>query len=97
MIVKQFLILSCLIFCSLQVFSQNIDSTNKLDLNPKYLLLKNDILLGNKSSAPTEVYIEHKKLPFFCDLELKLEASSKMLVKFRLGEVQAVEELEGKH
>ncbi len=84
-------------FCSLQVLSQNIDITNKLDSDPKYLLLKNDILLGEKSSVPTKVYLEHKKLPFFCDLELKLEAASNIPIKFRIGEVQAVEKLEGKH
>ncbi len=55
------------------------------------------MLLAEKSNVPTKVYIEHNKLPFFCDLELKLEASSKIPVKFRLGEVQAVEKLEGKH
>ena len=79
------------------VLSQNLKATNKLDLDNKYILLKNDMLRSNKSVVPTKVYIKNKKLPFFCDLELKLEASTKMPVKFRLGEVQAVEKLEGKH
>ena len=81
----------------MQVFGQNTNTTNKPDLDQKYLLLKNDMLLQDKSKVSTKVYLEHQKLPFFCDLELKLEASAKMLVKFRLGEVQAVEALEGKH
>ena len=97
MIVKQFFILSCLTFNSLLVLSQNIEPTNNLELDNKYILLKNDMLLGSKSNVPTKVYFENKKLPFFCDLEVKLEASAKIPVKFRLGEVQAVEKLEGKH
>ena len=87
----------CLSCSPLLVFSQNTKAPEKLDLENKYISLKNDMLLKNPSSDPTKVYIENNKLPFFCDLELKLEASAKMLVKFRLGEVQAVEKLEGKH
>lgn len=95
--VKQLVIFISLSFNSLVALSQNIKATTNSDLNNKYISLKNDMLLAEKSNVPTKVYIEHNKLPFFCDLELKLEASSKIPVKFRLGEVQAVEKLEGKH
>ena len=40
-------------------------------------------------------YYEH--LGFFCKVELRLEQKNKLPIKFRLGEVQYVERLEGKY
>jgi hypothetical protein len=36
-------------------------------------------------------------LPFFCKIEYKMGLNKKLPVKFRLGDVQYVDELEGKH
>lgn len=36
-------------------------------------------------------------LAFFCRLEVKLEKAAKLPIKFRLGEVQYVENMEGKY
>ena len=94
---KKYFILSCLIVSSLVVFSQNSQTTYNLDLDNKYILLKKNILLADKSIVPINFHLERNKLPFFCDLEVKLEASTKIPVKFRLGEVQTVERKEGKY
>lgn len=37
-----------------------------------------------------------EQLPFFCKMEVKMEKTFKFPVKFRLGEVQYVEKMEGK-
>jgi hypothetical protein len=36
-------------------------------------------------------------LPFFCKIEYKMGLNKKLPVKFRLGDVQYVDEMEGKH
>lgn len=51
-------------------------------------------LLTNAFSV-SDSYYEH--LGFFCKVELRLEQQSKFPIKFRLGEVQYVERLEGKY
>ena len=35
-------------------------------------------------------------MPFFCDIEAKMEKASKIPVRFRLGDAQAVDRKEGK-
>ncbi len=39
----------------------------------------------------------YKHLGFFCKVELRLEQKARLPIKFRLGEVQYVERLEGKY
>lgn len=39
----------------------------------------------------------YEDLAFFCKIEVQLEKAAKMPIKFRLGEVQEVERLEGKY
>lgn len=39
----------------------------------------------------------YEDLAFFCKIEVKLEKAVKMPIKFRLGEVQEVERMEGKY
>jgi hypothetical protein len=36
-------------------------------------------------------------MPFFCKIEYKMGLNKKLPIKFRLGDVQYVDELEGKH
>ena len=36
-------------------------------------------------------------LPFFCKIEYKMGLNQKVPIKFRLGDVQYVDQLEGKH
>lgn len=97
MMVKKYLALTILIISSLAVKAQNKLAQNKPVSENQYILLKNEMLGSTKSSATTKVFLKENKLPFFCDLELKLEASAKMPIKIRLGEVQAVERKEGKY
>ena len=40
---------------------------------------------------------KYEELAFFCRIEVKLERLAKIPIKFRLGEVQEVEKLEGKY
>ena len=48
---------------------------------------------------PTQVpsIFSVETLPFFCKIEYKMGLNKKLPIKFRLGDVQYVEELEGKH
>jgi hypothetical protein len=46
---------------------------------------------------PLPVVYTVKDLPMFCKWEVKLEKAATFPVKFRLGEVQYVEHLEGKY
>jgi len=59
--------------------------------------LRNHILADTNSDKlglyPTN---NNGELAFFCRIEVKLEKSSKIPVRFRLGEVQAVDAKEGK-
>ena len=45
----------------------------------------------------TETAFNCNDLALFCRLELKMEKAAKMPVKFRIGEVQYVEKMEGKY
>jgi hypothetical protein len=51
------------------------------------------------SNQPTKVpsIFSVEALPFFCKIEYKMGLNKKLPIKFRLGDVQYVDELEGKH
>ncbi len=57
--------------------------------------LKGFSLQNNRSSAFPKTY-EYDDLAFFCRVEVKLEKATKFPVKFRLGDVNYVDQLEGK-
>ena len=59
--------------------------------------LRNHIL-ADTNSDKMGIYPINKngELAFFCKIEVELEKSSKIPVRFRLGEVQAVDAKEGK-
>ncbi len=59
--------------------------------------LRNHIL-SDTNSGEIGIYPTNKngELAFFCRIEVQLEKSSKIPVRFRLGEVQAVDAKEGK-
>ena len=76
------------------VFFPKKNQTN-LPVDLKYYFLSSPLPLSHsnylfgKNNAKTG-------LAFFCDVEVKLEKSSKIPVRFRLGETQAVDKKEGK-
>ena len=51
---------------------------------------------ANLAAAPVPAAWKYQDLAFFCKLEVKMEKALNLPVKFRLGEVQAVEKREGK-
>ena len=54
-------------------------------------------ITSKKNIDLSPIYFKIDDLATFCKLELKLEKAVNMPIKFRLGEVQYVERLEGKH
>lgn len=76
-------------------------------LRPAGLLAFNtSVLKNNLSETPLPTLAEMRwqaiafqvdDLPVFCRMELKMEKAVNFPVKFRLGEVQYVERMEGKH
>ena len=82
----------------------NIKATPKLP--PQYstvFLQKNGVKTVDNQSVsvkkPTLVpsVFSVEALPFFCKIEYKMGLNQKVPVKFRLGDVQYVDQLEGKH
>lgn len=62
-------------------------------------------VLPSKSQAASSLEVapsmpkawSYEELAFFCKLEVKMEKANRFPIKFRLGEVQYVERLEGKY
>lgn len=59
----------------------------------KYFLAKN---VSTNNSNIFSIKNASQELAFFCKIEVQLENSSNLPVRFRLGEVQAVDQKEGK-
>ena len=57
--------------------------------------LQNSSLLNQNFKSFPKIYSYHN-LAFFCKVEVKLEKAAKFPVKFRLGDVNYVDQLEGK-
>ena len=58
--------------------------------------IDNQTVIDKKPSVVPCVF-SVETLPFFCKIEYKMGLNQKLPVKFRLGDVQYVEQLEGKH
>jgi hypothetical protein len=56
----------------------------------------NQLLIATKPKQIPSVF-SVEALPFFCKIEYKMGLNKSLPVKFRLGDVQYVDELEGKH
>lgn len=81
---------STLLFSSgLQHFAiaEKISSDNPASINLRQQLL-------SPSSTPSAYC--YQELAFFCKLEVQMEKAASFPIKFRLGEVQYVDQLEGK-
>ena len=59
----------------------------------KYFLSEN---IPTNTSSTFSIKNASQELAFFCKIEVQLENSSNLPVRFRLGEVQAVDQKEGK-
>jgi hypothetical protein len=70
------------IFSSLKIFNKTIDNSSVSKTIPTPALPK---------------AWKYEDLAFFCRLEVKMEKAAKFPIKFRLGEVQYVEKMEGKY
>ncbi len=62
----------------------------------KYRFSFSDFNKNRQTSAPIPSYYDYDKLAFFCKVEVKLEKAVKLPIKFRLGDVEYVDRLEGK-
>jgi hypothetical protein len=105
---KRFLWLSLVInafLVPLKLSSQNIGLKIKQEVPPQYFsekkrfqpvenqyFIKHDSLRPNK--IPSVFSVE--ALPFFCKIEYKMGLQKKLPLKFRLGDVQYVDEMERK-
>ena len=69
-------------FSSLKIFNKTIDNSSTSKSTPTPALPK---------------AWKYEDLAFFCRLEVKMEKAAKFPIKFRLGEVQYVEKMEGKY
>ena len=95
--------LGCLLFSVKAKAQLRLPEQQKEDVHfsKGYFLIQNDFSENapSKMKLRTEVSPKswnYQDLAFFCKLELKLEKMVQMPVKFRLGEVQYVDWLEGK-
>ncbi len=99
-----------MIFVCLNGKSQTIGlSMSDIKTPPQYLsLIKEKLRLKSSFNIDNQQVVKNKPrpmpsvflvetLPFFCKIEYKLGLNNKLPVKFRLGDVQYVEQLEGKH
>lgn len=95
----------CLLFFKVKLVSQTIGLHFDKKAPPQYLrekkrfqtpvnsyIIKTDTLKPNKMPSLFSV----ETLPFFCKIEYKMGLHKKLPIKFRLGDVQYVDELEHK-
>lgn len=69
-------------------------STKSLDVKSSAFLNMNKVESLKPKPLPMAFSVE--SLPFFCKIEYKMGINQKLPIKFRLGDVQYVDELEGK-
>ncbi len=67
----------------------------KLRFKRAYNMDNQQVVINKPQPIPSVFSVE--TLPFFCKIEYKMGLNNKLPVKFRLGDVQYVEALEGKH
>ena len=98
----KFFICFVLLTTALQAQLQYEPNAEKTNIQKK-LLLRNAILnqqLTQNSNSPRSIKNSHHTLnynpAFFCLIEDKIEASSKLPLRFRLGSLQEVDAKEGK-
>ena len=107
---RKTILLIVLTFMYLTVKSQTVGlSMSDIKTPPQYVSLKKEkIRLKSGFSIDNQQVVKDKPrpipyvfsvetLPFFCKIEYKLGLNNKLPIKFRLGDVQYVEQLEGKH
>ena len=69
-------------------------STKSLDVKSTAFLKMNKV--ESLKPKPLPIAFSVECLPFFCKIEYKMGINQKLPIKFRLGDVQYVDELEGK-
>ena len=109
--VKRILFLSAFCFLMAAVGkSQTVGlSMSNIKASPQYVFSKKEKLhvfsganAGNQQvvkSPPRAIpsIFSVATMPFFCKIEYKMGLNKKLPIKFRLGDVQYVDEMEGKH
>ncbi len=72
-----------------------IKITKNIKASPDVFNLRS--IMTQPGSLPSQASYNCNELAFFCRLEVKMEKAAKLPVKFRLGDVQEVDYLEGKY
>ena len=62
----------------------------------KFSLTKSLSIASNTPQKPMPHAWRYSDLAFFCKMEVKMEKATRFPIKFRLGDVQYVDRLEGK-
>lgn len=98
MLAKRNFLFFCMIFVAISGFSQtasaikpDLHSNNLTQINSNSIFFKQDF---NKKIVPENFYVS--RLGFFCRQEWKFESATKLPFKFRLGNVNYCDWLEGK-
>ncbi len=90
-------------FSFLKLSTLKFDKKIPYQLDPSYQISTYRVHSFNSPLAEDVLKIagflenfNHKSMPFFCEIEFQMEQASGFPVKFRLGDVQYVDRLEGK-
>ncbi len=110
MLKRTFLMQACFCFMAVVCQSQTVGlSMANLKAPPQYFSQKKEKIhifaalnvqnqqVTKKIPTAVPLVFSVETLPFFCKIEYKMGLNKKLPVKFRLGDVQYVDEMEGKH
>jgi len=79
-----------------KIEKQDFSKKNNSPLPSLHSVFSTNVNLEKPTSYFSIKKSKSSKMPFFCDVEAKVEKASKLPVRFRLGDAQTVDRKEGK-